>query len=154
APEQAAGADVDERSDVYAIGAILYAMLSGKPPYFDRPREERLRLVQREPPAPLPDEVPRALVAVVERAMARDPAARYPTARELTEDLKRFQTGQLVAAHRYSAGERLRHWARRHRVLLGGAAAVLLSAAITGGVSLRRILREEERADRERDTAV
>ncbi|HEX7700609.1 MAG TPA: serine/threonine-protein kinase, partial [Kofleriaceae bacterium] len=112
-PEQAAGTGVDERADVYAIGAILYHVLAGNPPYTAGSNAELIAALMTEPPEPLASRVPgvpEELVAIVERAMARNVAKRYPTAAELADDLRRFQTGQLVGAHRYSLRELLRRW--------------------------------------------
>src|SRR5262249_46660680 len=74
--------------------------------------------VLRAPPAPLAEHVahaPRDLLTIVEKAMARDRDARYPTAREMADDLLRFQTGQLVSARHYSPAALLRRWIGRHR---------------------------------------
>jgi eukaryotic-like serine/threonine-protein kinase len=89
-PEQATGADVDERTDVYALGAMLYHVIAGDPPFADLPRESVIEAVRSRPPAPLADagaDIPPALIRLVERAMARDPDARYRSATELREDL-------------------------------------------------------------------
>src|SRR5215813_15455098 len=63
--------------------------------------------------------------------MARDAIDRYQTAAELAADLKRFQTGQLVTAHRYSAWTLVRHWAKRHRAMVASALALLLAVPST-----------------------
>src|SRR6185503_11189317 len=100
-PEQAAGQVVDERADVYALGAILYRLLSGQAPFSGASSQQVLRQVLTEKPAPLArlePGVPEELLAIVSRAMAREPAQRYTTAKELAEDLRRFQMGQLVGA--------------------------------------------------------
>ena len=108
-PEQAAAQPVDERSDVYALGAILYHLLSGHPPYADEQPASApalLTLVSTGAPTSLARTAPGApaeLVTIVAKAMQRAPAARYPTAQELVDDLKKFQTGQLVGAHHYSS---------------------------------------------------
>ena len=92
--------------------------------------------------------MPRDLVAIVAKAMAREPAARYPTAQALADDLKRFATGQLVGARHYSSWALVRRWLRRHRAtaLLGGA---LLAALVAGAVGVVRghneTLRERNR---------
>jgi WD40 repeat protein/tRNA A-37 threonylcarbamoyl transferase component Bud32 len=160
-PEQARGSAVDERADVYAVGAILYHLLSGSPPYRGNTTHEVLAKLLSTPPAPLPSGVPRDLQDLVEKAMASDPAARYPSARELKADLERFLTGQLVGAHRYSLAERVRRFARKHGALLSVTALALVSLSTVAVLSVRRILAERAAAvsaradaDRERNRAV
>jgi serine/threonine protein kinase len=105
-PEQAAGAAVDERADVYALGAVLYHVLAAVPPYHDAPWEQLLARIAAGPPRRIELLAPQLsdeLAAIVHKAMARDPAARYRNAEELADDLERFQAGQIVAAHAYSA---------------------------------------------------
>jgi tetratricopeptide (TPR) repeat protein len=145
-PEQASGRPVDQCADVYAIGAILYHLLAGRPPYVADSSAELIAAVHSGPPEPLPKLVPSDLVAIVERAMARDAAARYPSARELADDLRRFQTGQLVGAHRYSLGQLLRRWLRRHRTVLLATAAAAVAAIAIGVFALTRIIAANHRA--------
>jgi tetratricopeptide (TPR) repeat protein/tRNA A-37 threonylcarbamoyl transferase component Bud32 len=155
-PEQADGAAVDERADVYAIGALLTHVLTGKPPYEGRTSLEVLGAVRSGPPLPIRERepnVPRDLAAIVDRAMARDPAHRYATARELAEDLRRFQTGQLVGAHQYSAWQLVRRWARRYRAPIGVGVTALVLLAVLGIVSVRGIVHEQARADEQRQLA-
>jgi eukaryotic-like serine/threonine-protein kinase len=124
-PEQAAGRAVDERADVYAIGAILYHLLAAVPPYHDVPWEKLLATIAGQPPRRVEELEPSIsdeLAAIVHKAMARDPAQRYRTARELADDLERFQTGRIVAAHTYSSGQLLRRYWRRNRPALSVAA--------------------------------
>ncbi|MCE9576899.1 MAG: serine/threonine protein kinase [Deltaproteobacteria bacterium] len=157
APEQAAGDAVDARADVYAIGALAYHVLTGAPPYQGKSSREVLEAVQREPPAPLPSRepgLPADLVAIVARAMARDPGERYRDAGALASDLRRFAAGQLVGAHRYSAGELVRRWVRRHRGAVAVGAIAIAALAVIGALSVRRIVAEEARADDERRVAV
>ncbi|MCE9574022.1 MAG: protein kinase [Deltaproteobacteria bacterium] len=155
-PEQAAGEPVDERADVYAIGAILYHVLAGQAPFVAASNAMVLVALHEGPPPPLGarvPEAPRELVAIVERAMARDPAARYPTARALAEDLRRFQNGQLVGAHQYSARQLAARWLRRHRTLVTALAVATAVALGIGGVALRRVVRAERIASEQRARA-
>ena len=110
-------------------------------------RSRRRRLSSREPG------VPRDLVTVVEKAMARDPARRYPTAKELADDLVRFQAGQLVSAHRYSPLEMARRWVQRRRAPVAVAVALLTALALTGVLAVSRIAHERDRARSERAEA-
>lgn len=136
APEQAGGTAIDPRTDVYALGAMLYHLLTGTAPFVGGSKAEIIDAVLHHEPAPIESLQPRApadLVAIARKAMARDPAARYPTAAELADDLRRFETGRLVTARRYSAISRLRRWLRVRRgpviaaVLASGTAAAAVA---------------------------
>ena len=153
-PEQALGKSVDETADVYALGAILYEVLSGRPPYRGTSVEDVLAAVMKGPPPPLRDGVPRDLVTIVEKAMAREPEHRYPTAKPLAEEIRRFQTGQLVASHDYTIRQRLGRWVRKHRGAVGVGAAALVLLATGAVIGVRGILDERARADEQRDVAV
>ncbi len=148
-PEQANAASVDERADVYALGAILYHVLAGAPAYRKSSSEDLLRDVKAGPP-PAIDSVeratPRDLVSIVTKAMARDPDARYPSARELAEELKRFQTGRIVEAHSYSRLELLVRFARRNRAAVTVTLLAMLVIGIAGTVAIRGILDSRRQA--------
>jgi WD40 repeat protein len=155
-PEQAVGQPVDERADVYALGAILYHLLSGRAPYSETTSQEVLQRVIAEEPTPLTrlrPPPPKDLLDIVSRAMARDPAQRYPSARELAEDLRRFLEGQLVGAHCYTPWERLVRFVRRNRVALAVAGVAVLALGTIVTVDHRRIVRERDLAQQERDRA-
>jgi serine/threonine protein kinase len=126
-PEQAAGHPVDPRADVYALGAILYFLLSSTPPRppSGAPEERAGRPV---PLTALEPRLPADLVAIVDKAMAVAPEGRYPSAFELAEDLKRFQAGQLVGARHYSPVSRLARFATRHPIVVAATAAAALAA--------------------------
>ena len=151
-PEQALGAATDERSDVYAIGAILYHVLAGKAPY-EGATTEVLDQVKRGAPPALEPGAPADLLAIVQRAMAREPGDRYPSARELADDLRAFQAGRLVGAHRYSPGELFRRWVKTHRTALAVAAVAVVALAGIGAVSVYRIVQARAIAEHNRAQA-
>ncbi len=133
APEQARGEPLDARVDVFALGATLFTTLAGALPYDAKGATEMVaRAAANEPPDwnRMPAGVPEDLRAIVAKAMASDRAARYPDAGALAADLRRFVTGNLVAAHRYSGFEQLRRLIRRHRaVVIVAAASIALLIA-------------------------
>jgi serine/threonine protein kinase len=130
-PEQAAGAAVDARADVYSLGAILYHVLSGRPPYRGSESGRVVAEVLAKPPEPLSrvqEGLPIEPVTIVETAMRRAAAERYPSALEMGANLRRFQTGQLVGAHRYTAWQMLRRFVARHRFAVAAGALATLAA--------------------------
>ncbi len=134
APEQARGerARIDERTDVYALGVMLYECLVGRRPFEGRGFFDKVHaVVHTEPPAPraLRREIPRALERIVQQAMAKSPERRYATASAMAADLARFSAGELVTARGLTAFERVLGMARRRRGALLGACAVALVAA-------------------------
>jgi hypothetical protein len=130
-PEQAAGRPVDQRADVYALGALLFNVLAGRPPYEGRHASDVLAQVLNGPPAPLEASVTgvaKELTTIVRKSMARDAGDRYPSAKEFVDDLKRFQTGQLVGAHQYTTWQLLRRYVARHWLLVASSTFVALVA--------------------------
>jgi serine/threonine protein kinase/WD40 repeat protein len=139
APEQARGEPVDQRADVFALGAMLWELcsLNKVPPLDDRVRRRLLRA----------EGVDRDLGAIVDKALDRDPSRRYADAGALAADLRSFQSGRRIAAREYSLLDLLRHWTTHHRALTFGllASALLISASITYYV--HNISNERDRAD-------
>jgi eukaryotic-like serine/threonine-protein kinase len=140
-PEQAAGDEVDARADVYALGAILYNVLAGHPPFWDGSRAPTPAVLvaqaERELPTPLGERVPADLRAIVERAMARDLGVRYANAGELADELRRFEAGQLLRSREYRTGELIVRWIRRHRAI----ALAVLVALVVGASAIVSVTR-------------
>lgn len=158
-PEQARGEldAIDERSDVYSLGAILYEILTGRPPHVGTSALDVLHKVEAEEiksPDRLEPDAPPELAAICMHALRRERAQRYESAKELADDVRRFQVGGLVRAHTYTAWELWRRWLRRHRTALAVVGTMLTLAA---GVWWYRGFAEERtrsRAERQRRTQV
>jgi len=138
-PEQAEG-DLERlgtRSDVYSLGATLYCLLTGKPP-FEGELGEVMRCVQKgqfEPPRALDPSVDRALEAVCLKAMAHKTDNRYASPRVLAEDVERWMADEPVTAWREPRARKLVRWLTRHRVgVTAAGAALLVALAGTGAV--------------------
>lgn len=121
APEVASGhPGTTTAGDVYSLGAVLYELLSGRPPHEAENLPALLRRVADEEPVPLSDfdpAAPRDLRAICEKAMAKEPERRYRTARDFADDLRRFLVGDEVEARELGWWESARHWCRRHPVV-------------------------------------
>ena len=126
---------IDERSDVYALGAALYELLTGEAPFESDEIDVILRRVLGEAPlaalSRVPD-APRELVAICERAMHKEPGARYQSAKALAEDLQRFLSGAMVQAYEYSFAEYLKRFVARHKAILATAGAGLAALIVVG----------------------
>jgi hypothetical protein len=151
APEQARGESLDPRSDVYALGATLYQLLSGRPPHSGTTATEVIdRALAERPPAlaELVPGVPPELVTIADKALAYYREDRYPDAGALAEDVRRFTTGQLVAAHRYTKRQRIGRFVRRHRAAVSIGALATIAIVVGGTLSVKRIITERDRAMR------
>ena len=151
-PEQARGEPVDQRTDVFALGAMLYHVLCGAPPYNARTATDVIASAALGRVVPMKERekrTPRELVAIVERAMAPSVHDRYPTAGELAEELRRFLTGQLVDAHRYTRLQKLGRVVKRHRAAFTIGAIATVGFVVGGSLAVGRIVAERDRAQRE-----
>ena len=135
APEQTVDArTIDHRADVYALGAILYECLTGRPPFQAEALLDTLEQVRHREPAPvrqLQPSVPRDLDTICLKCLAKEPPRRYATARELADDLGRFLQGRPILARPSSLLDRLTRWCQRpERVPFAGRLAIVVHGAL------------------------
>jgi serine/threonine-protein kinase len=135
-PEQVEGRtrDVSPRTDVYALGAILYEILTGRPPHVSEVTMDLYRSIVQDAPVPprrLRSDVPAELEAIALKALEKDPSRRYPTARELADDLARYRTGEPVQARPPGALTRIRRRLVKRRSALAMAGVLLLAGGVT-----------------------
>lgn len=148
-PEQVLGDPVTTASDVHALGAVLYRVLTGRHPFRDRdtaPSEMRRRILEA---TPAPSGLGPDLDAILGTAMHKEPGRRYESALAFAEDLRRYLEGQPVRARPDSTGYRLRKFARRNRVPVGAsvlALAALLAAVVVSTRQARIAAEERDRA--------
>jgi len=155
-PEQARGETVDERADVYALGALLYHVLAGVRPYADVPAMKLLGSVVAGPPQSLAELVPEApsdLVAIIDKAMARRPSHRYRTAAQMADELRKFVTGKLVGAHSYTSWELIRRFVHRQKAAVSVAAVAAVALAAFGVLAFDRISAERDAAEQSAEQA-
>jgi serine/threonine-protein kinase len=150
-PEQGAGAGrrLDRRTDVYSLGAILYDLLVGRPPFVGPTLIELLMQIDGDPPQPprrLVPSVPSDLETIVLHCLEKDAAQRYDSARALADDLQRFLDGEPIAARPPSRLKRLLRRVRKHRALTALAAVAVAALGVLGVVLLRSYLADAKLA--------
>jgi WD40 repeat protein len=158
APEQAAGQgrDVGVPTDVYALGAVLYALLTCRPPFRAETPLATLELVRGAEPVPpgrLRAGVPRGLETICLKCLRKEPQRRYASALALAEDLRRYLAGEPIQARRVGAAGRLALWCRRKPALASTIALAVLAVAAVAGVGFWRVVDERDRYRAERDRA-
>jgi eukaryotic-like serine/threonine-protein kinase len=157
APEQAIGKAraIGPAADIYALGAILYEMLTGRPPFRgETPAETEQQVIADEPvpPSRLNAKVPRDLETICLKCLHKTPQRRYTTAAALAADLRRFQQGKPITARPAGLGERTSKWVGRHPTITVLMAASLLVLVAVIGVSIRHMVEQaQQRATVEAD---
>ncbi len=151
APEQALCETYGPSVDIYALGAILYEMLVGRPPFLgSSPYETTLLVVNEEPvrPSLLVSKVPADVETICLKCLQKDPARRYENASALAEDCRRYLAGEPILARPVSAAERLWRWCRRNPRTAGLAAAVVgLLAVVSVGSTAAAVVIDKSRKE-------
>ncbi|HEV3448096.1 MAG TPA: serine/threonine-protein kinase, partial [Gemmataceae bacterium] len=141
APEQTSGVRgaITTATDVYGLGAVLYAMLTGQPPFRGDHVLETLRQVrEQEPQSPsaVNPRVDRDLATITLKCLRKEPEQRYASAAALADDLERWLKDEPIRAKRPSLLQRLVRWRRRHKPLVGSVAVLMILVLLLGGAVL------------------
>ncbi len=143
-PPERFGGHSDARGDVYSLGITLYELLAQRPAFPDTTPQHLIQLITQADPVPLrklDPAIPTDLETIILKAAARDPADRYQTAAELSDDLRRFLDDRPIQARRSSAAEHAWRWCRRNRLVAGLTAAAVVLLLVTTVVSVAAYFR-------------
>ena len=157
-PEQvtAGRVAVDHRTDIYSLGATLYELLTLRPPFRADGRDKLLAMViQKEPlpPRSIDPKIPRDLETICLKCLEKDPDRRYPSAKELADDLRRYVNRFAIRAKRTGPLTRLKKWLKRNPALSAASLVVLLALGMAGFFAWRAYESEQQRLANERERA-
>ncbi len=152
APEQARGTAgaFCPSVDIYALGALLYDMLTGRPPFkAHTPAETQQQVLHEEPAAPssLNARVPRDLETICLTCLSKDPARRYETAAALADDLRRYMDGKTISARPVGRVERTIRWTKRNPTLAALFGAILVLLMLAGALAAREVAEAARRRE-------
>ncbi len=148
-PEQAQGREVGPATDIYALGAILYEILTGRPPYQGKTAAVLAQVRSGVEPdaSALQKGAPPALAAICRKAMQREVANRYANVTDLASDVERWPADEPVLVYREPLHVRAGRWARKHKAIVATAAAALVTATVGLGVGLLVVNAEKNRTE-------
>lgn len=156
-PEQAEGRleELGPASDVYSLGATLYALLTGKTPYQDSDNRSDVRFdpAELKPPRQLKPDTPRALEAICLKAMEYEPGDRYAGSLDLAAEIEHWLADEPVQAWREPITARAARWGRRHKTALAAAGVFLLSAVAALSISTALVWAEQRRTAEQKRAA-
>ena len=139
APEQVRGLALSPAVDVYGLGAVLYELLAGRPPFVGTDAPALMNLILKtEPPGvrKFAPAVPHDLAVIVAKCLEKDPARRYPSAREAADDLDRFLAGKPITARPIGTPERAVRWVKRNPIPAAFLFLSTIGCAVTGTLAL------------------
>jgi serine/threonine-protein kinase len=152
APEQASGNTVGPPTDIYALGSILYYMMTGRPPFTaPTPLETVRQLLDQDPvwPSKLQTDLDKDLETICLKSLEKDPKKRYQTAEEFADELQRFLNHEPILARPITRRERVWKWCQRNPVVasLSGLAAGLVLCLLFGGIISALVINEQKKAE-------
>lgn len=154
-PEQVKGKPISPAMDVYGLGAVLYELLTGRPPFVGTDAGEVMSRIARVEPVGvrgIVPAVPRDLAVIAARCLEKEPGRRYATAQEVAEDLERFLAGVSIVARPIGSVQRAWRWSRRNPALAGFLACTTLATVVTGGLAIALAHKAAEQRQAREDT--